>query len=838
MASSLKLEHLGLLHPDFNQVQLEQSDIVQPIIRFVSAELGAIATRFISGADDTLFDMAERSCNNSEQTLLFESLRNLRKQKQTFMADFKQALEANEVSQVAPKTETNVISFEDAIENMKLVTDEDMERELAIANILVRVMQSSEVILNYVNLRFEALKKKQESAEFKYTPEYVCESFSIALRCFEFDMKRQIILYKAFERELVLVLPLIYDQVNEYLKQRGILPNVSAQMMAGFLRGDSDVFQSPQLKPKRTETPATPAKKDNVDSHNSWSDEISQELNSSLFDRQVTHPSFISRTSQPTRHGTNTASSSNHERQLFDDTSGALVNDNLIDEFGQRKHPQAEGYHSQLTDYAEQIQLLSRLLDHSKSQGSATPSNTSRGYSQQEMLSHLTQIQKQQAAQLSDSRVVDIRQLLQQQNQELPSVSRATIGKVNDDLIDIVAMMFQFVLDNRQLNVEVKAALGRLQIPMLKVAIADEKLFKSSSHPARLLFNCIAHEALAIGIKPRPEDRLMIKKIQTCIKQVMDNFDQDIEEFEYLLAEFKQFISVEKRRSDIIIERTRQAEEGKAKLERANKVTQRAFEKMLSTMTFDDTILDILQDGFQPVAAYYLLKHGQKSTAFKQLLKNIHRLTISISRQHRAQLSDQHLMGLNRVLKTYLAEIHTDRVKIQRWMQDVYKMQSAASIEVANQDAQLKTANKDKAEENNLKASLKKDRTAAQNTAPIMESAVQGDPVQNQAIKEARNQQPTSDNEVLAEKLSIGSWVEVLQANGWNRVRFIARLKSSQKMLFVNRVGIKMCEFTIQTFAQALEEGQVQIVDDSEAFEKALQAVVTNLKQMKNKNNL
>ena len=66
--------------------------------------------------------------------------------------------------------------------------------------------------------------------------------------------------------------------------------------------------------------------------------------------------------------------------------------------------------------------------------------------------------------------------------------------------IDIVAMLFDFVFEDRHVPVEVKAAIGRLQIPMVKVALIDRAFFSARSHPARRLLNRLAEAS--IGLDP------------------------------------------------------------------------------------------------------------------------------------------------------------------------------------------------------------------------------------------------------------------------------------------------------------------------------------------------
>jgi hypothetical protein len=72
----------------------------------------------------------------------------------------------------------------------------------------------------------------------------------------------------------------------------------------------------------------------------------------------------------------------------------------------------------------------------------------------------------------------------------------AAINQVDDDVINLVSMMFEFILDDRNLAAPMKALIGRLQIPMVKVAIADKTFFSKGGHPARRLLNEMAMACL------------------------------------------------------------------------------------------------------------------------------------------------------------------------------------------------------------------------------------------------------------------------------------------------------------------------------------------------------
>jgi hypothetical protein len=53
-------------------------------------------------------------------------------------------------------------------------------------------------------------------------------------------------------------------------------------------------------------------------------------------------------------------------------------------------------------------------------------------------------------------------------------------------------MLFEFILEDRNLPPQMQVLLARLQIPYLKAAILDRKMFAHRQHPARRLLDGLA----------------------------------------------------------------------------------------------------------------------------------------------------------------------------------------------------------------------------------------------------------------------------------------------------------------------------------------------------------
>lgn len=73
------------------------------------------------------------------------------------------------------------------------------------------------------------------------------------------------------------------------------------------------------------------------------------------------------------------------------------------------------------------------------------------------------------------------------------------LGKPAAIALDTLSMIFDAIFATPDLPEVVKAIIGRLQIPLLRVAILDGTFFTHTQHPARQLINRLAHAALGLA---------------------------------------------------------------------------------------------------------------------------------------------------------------------------------------------------------------------------------------------------------------------------------------------------------------------------------------------------
>jgi hypothetical protein len=129
----------------------------------------------------------------------------------------------------------------------------------------------------------------------------------------------------------------------------------------------------------------------------------------------------------------------------------------------------------------------------------------------------------------------------------------SSVGQDLDHLdavtVDIVATLFDFIFDDPAVADPIKALVGRLQIPVLKVAMLDKTFFSSKSHPARRMLDSISRAATRCGPNAGHDDPLYAH-IATLIERLQSEFKQDAGLFDILCTELNDFLDNQEREAD------------------------------------------------------------------------------------------------------------------------------------------------------------------------------------------------------------------------------------------------------------------------------------------------
>ncbi|HEY5896592.1 MAG TPA: DUF1631 family protein [Burkholderiales bacterium] len=114
----------------------------------------------------------------------------------------------------------------------------------------------------------------------------------------------------------------------------------------------------------------------------------------------------------------------------------------------------------------------------------------------------------------------------------------AGLVQMDATTLDIVAMLFDQLFDDPNIPAGLKGLIGRLQIPMLKVAIADKTFFANKKHPARLLLDSFGEMATRLPPEFNTEDPTFVH-LEAMIQHLLDNFQDDVGIFDSVRAQIQ-----------------------------------------------------------------------------------------------------------------------------------------------------------------------------------------------------------------------------------------------------------------------------------------------------------
>jgi hypothetical protein len=117
----------------------------------------------------------------------------------------------------------------------------------------------------------------------------------------------------------------------------------------------------------------------------------------------------------------------------------------------------------------------------------------------------------------------------------------ADIGSTGRIALDMVAAMFETILCDRRIASAVKAQLGRLQVPMLKVALLDPDFLKRPTHPARQFLDGL------VEASRNPAGLTDSKSLESLVGSVADriacSFEEDLAVFATALPDLQQWLA-------------------------------------------------------------------------------------------------------------------------------------------------------------------------------------------------------------------------------------------------------------------------------------------------------
>lgn len=425
---------------------------------------------------------------------------------------------------------------------------------------------------------------------------------------------------------------------------------------------------------------------------------------------------------------------------------------------------------------------------------------------------------------------------------------RLNAGQVDSDVINLVSMLFDFILEDRQLHPVMKAVIGRLQIPVLKVALSDKNFFNRGGHPVRKLLNELAMSAIGWTEKKTGQRDPLREKIESVVDRVLNEFTDNVEIFSELLSDFGHFMDLDRRRRELVEQRLRDAEEGRAKQERASKATETLLSEQMTGRDLPPQVVTLLNEAWSKYLQWIVLREGEDSERWQAAAALTRQLVWSVDPRPVEEGTRSKLLraipGIVDGLRSALQEIAWDPFATDAAIRDlelahvdVFQRLVTTSRRPAPVEEAVPVSTPEVAPPAIAPEETKKPEPAVKpqdDSTPL--KAMEPVAAPEEATSPAPVEEALADSGLdpqwlhRADSLRVGSWIELIRDGGKTRCKLAAFIKATGKYIFVNRSGAKVAEYRREDLAAALAAEEITMLDDGLIFDRALESIIDNLR--------
>lgn len=746
---------------------------------FISRFFGSFWTQWMRQVQDN----GTQAKSNKEQTALFETYNLLHAVADAAEQEFLQHI-SNGFVKFKNKT-LNTLTGEERFSGdiLSLVEHSDLEETIAITSITHRADNMFSESLWALRQRLALLNdgEKIEDSGNPVASVQFCESLRKVLSNLDVDVKTKIIGYKFFDQDIITQLDGLYAQINDYLSRQNLLPNL-------------------RFNPAQTAQDNSHTGSSRYHSGLDGVEEVQQQPN-----EMELHEQQQRRNTERLLEGQLSPADVQYQTSLL----GAIK---LLQSHVSLQFPALLA--------AQQVAQVGSVSPQALSNiPSMSPANMA-VYSAPQLVNVFETMQSQvlqqtqallQAAEASSAAPVNKQTIAEMNRQVMQQIaSENENGAVEaDDMqtIDLVGLLFEYMLSDEHLPDSVKAVLSYLHTPFLKIAFIDKDFFEQPEHPARVLLNSLA-EAGARWVGNDGSDQYDIfAKIKTTVFHLLQEFKNDVRIFAETLIEFNSYTRNVARRQELMERRALEKAQGEERLREAKIQVNDEVRKRTDGKEMPSAILLLLLQPWSDYLSFVLLRYSDKSDAWQKALKVIDDLlwtlepkTLQVEKARQMHIQTDLIAALEKGFET----IGYEQAKGRKLLDAVSSLQRLALLS----------------------------RKAEPAPAP-MRSRLETMATEKAGGKSFERQVVTPDEQRFIDSLKMvefGTWFEF---DGGKRLKVAWYNKKTQHYMLVDQQGRKVSLTSSLELAKQMLAGTAKVISGSTKpfFERALENIYNTLNE-------
>ncbi len=406
-------------------------------------------------------------------------------------------------------------------------------------------------------------------------------------------------------------------------------------------------------------------------------------------------------------------------------------------------------------------------------------------------------------------------------------------NRTDEFVIDIVAMLFDYVFDEEQIPATLKALIGRLQIPMLKVAMLDRQFFSRKSHPARRLLDEMA--SASIGWTEEGEwNAALFAKMNSIVQTILNDFADDVTIFETLQQDLQRFLAEHEAQAQVTVAKTAQAIETVERSHLAETVAQDAIERTLADSTLipggmevlPGLIVDFVRQTWRKVLMHSYTMDGERGADWQAAIKTMRDLLWSVT----PKMGTEDRLALVAMLPELLRQLREgmNRIEVEPGQREVIFSALVACHSAAVKAGLQQTATVKPPEVDTVAFSSVLTEVSARPLPEVgaIEEVTGHFDFSAEPVDELADDTFTEQ----ARGLKKGMWVEFDTPEGEHKSARLSWVSSLRGVyLFTNSQGLDAITITLPRLAARFRSGEARILKSGSFTERAVDRLIHRL---------
>ncbi|MCU7848298.1 MAG: DUF1631 domain-containing protein [Candidatus Thiodiazotropha sp. (ex Lucinoma kastoroae)] len=711
--------------------------------------INALLTELFNNSDKALTSFAQKAETNEIQNRFFEAMAMVRNRHGLVEHEFRQLVNEGFDKFWNNQPEIDSFSALDEDTELELVDQESMDVSTALENMISRTVGHHRSQLYALGQRLSVVSggHSVKHKQIPSGPHHLAHAFNDAIDALGLESRIKVIILALFDKYVLKQLGSIYDDFNNSLKEAGVLPHLRPSIQKSpDARGSGEAEDANQSGEASEQS----------------QEELGEELFGSILDMMASR------------------------RRVSPEKGQAKAN--AAKAAGRQPGGAPPATHENLVSALDNIQPAKRF-------DFVPDVNSSAG-----AISNI---------EIDEQFLNRVKHTLAEERHKLyAEVGADRLEAADEDTIDLVGMLFEYMLNDPVLPAVAKALISHLHTPYLKVAIIDRKLLTDSDHEARQLLDSLV-EAGSHWIDERNLKRGIYPDMQNVIDRVLKEFSDNVSLFGTLLETFRKRMDEFRRKSDILEKRAQDSIKGREKL---NIARQRASQEMKArsfSENLPQPVKDFLEQTWVDKLIFVLLRHpdGEMSDDWKEALRIADEIAWTFEPKDQAEREEleKTLPDLRKAIEDGLASLggfHQEKSQV------IFGLLS--SVETATIASE--------------KAAKEVPVAASERVVPISEKPalkpVPSKPVVAETAEKQDDEVIPEDEEAMMEKLRkirFGTWFEIPDAHSGEsqkvKLSWLSPLTAS--CMFVDRAGVQTAIKPLRKLAQEILKGESIILEDS-----------------------